>query len=255
MNRGTNGRANSPLNTEAVSSRLNSPLSRAAPRPSFHKCEAPPIDRTDPVHTRQKIQGLSHDVARELCRPLDAPSRPVSHGTVDPSFSNPYQAPVADEPRAPDAIGPGEHASRIARLFASMADAFIGFVVMFPVQIWAGVYDGFPALKPQEFPKSLFWLIGSLLLWIALHGRFLAKSAQTIGKKLLGLQIVMVDTGRPASFERLVFWRFLPMMLVAQIPFIGVFLITADLLFIFREDRRCLHDFLAGTRVIDLDKN
>jgi uncharacterized RDD family membrane protein YckC len=173
---------------------------------------------------------------------------------MDPSFSNPYQAPVADEPLAADAGPSGESASRLARLFASLADAFIGFVVMFPIQLWAGVYDGFPAMKPQEFPKSLFWLIGSLLFWIALHGWFLAKNAQTIGKKLMGLQVVMADSGKPASLERLVFWRFLPMMLVAQIPYIGVFLVTADLLVIFREDRRCLHDFLAGTRVIDLDK-
>ena len=43
-------------------------------------------------------------------------------------------------------------------------------------------------------------------------------------------------------------------MLVAQIPYIGAFLILADVLCIFREDRRCLHDHLAGTRVIDLDK-
>lgn len=171
-----------------------------------------------------------------------------------PSFSNPYQAPVADEPPAKQSVAPGESASRLARLFASLADAVIGFVVMFPIQLWAGVYDGFPALKPQEFPKSLFWIIGSVLFWIALHGPFLAKNAQTIGKKLMGLQIVMADTGKPASFERLVFWRFLPMMLVPQIPYVGMFLILADLLSIFRTDRRCLHDHIAGTRVIDLDK-
>jgi uncharacterized RDD family membrane protein YckC len=173
---------------------------------------------------------------------------------MDPSLSNPYQAPAAGEPLEPDAAGPGEGASRFARLLAAMADAFIGFVVMFPIQLWGGVYKGFPAMKAQEFPNSLLWLIGSLLLWIALHGRFLAKSAQTIGKKLMGLQIVMVDSGRPASFERLVFWRFVPMMLVPQLPYVGPFLILADLLFIFRADRRCLHDHIAGTRVIDLER-
>lgn len=171
-----------------------------------------------------------------------------------PAFSNPYQPPVADEPPAVESVASGESASRLARLFASAADAFIGFVVMFPIQLWAGVYDGFPVLKPQEFPKSLLWVIGWLVVWVGLHGLFLAKSAQTIGKKLMGLQIVMADTGKPASFERLVFWRFVPMMLVPQLPSIGFFLSLADLLCIFRADRRCLHDHLAGTRVIDLDK-
>jgi uncharacterized RDD family membrane protein YckC len=173
---------------------------------------------------------------------------------VDPSFPNPYQAPVAGEPQQAESADAGKNAARGARFLAYMADGIVSFVVMFPLQLWAGVYKGFPAMKPQEFPRSLFWSLGAVLLWIALNGPFLAKSAQTIGKKLMGLQIVMVHDGRPAALERLVFWRFLPVMLISQIPYVGGLLFLADALFIFREDRRCLHDHIAGTRVVDLDK-
>jgi len=175
---------------------------------------------------------------------------------MDPSFSNPYQAPVAGEPLETEGVTPGQAGTRGARLVAYIMDSLIGFAVMFPLQIWGGVFKGFPSeMKPQGFPKSLVWSLGWIVLWIALNGTFLAKSAQTIGKKLMGLQIVMAKDGRPASFERLVFWRFTPMMLVAQIPYVGVLLGLADSLFIFREDRRCLHDHVAGTRVVALEKN
>jgi uncharacterized RDD family membrane protein YckC len=173
---------------------------------------------------------------------------------MDPS-SNPYQAPVAGEPPETEGVAPGEHATRGARLVAYFMDSIIGFAVMFPLQIWAGVFKGFPsAMKPQEFPKSLLWSIGWILLWTALNGSFLAKSAQTIGKKLMGLQIVMVEDGKPASFERLVFWRFVPVLLLSQLPYVGSVLSLADTLFIFRADRRCLHDHIAGTRVVALDR-
>ena len=174
---------------------------------------------------------------------------------MDPSISNPYQAPAAGEPPETEGVAPEEAGSRGARLVAYIMDSLIGFAVMFPIQIWAGVFDGFPSgMKRQEFPRSLIWSIGWILLWIALNGSFLAKSAQTIGKKLMGLQVVTVKDGKPASLERLVFWRFMPMMLVSQLPYGAGLLSLADALFIFRADRRCLHDHLAGTRVVALEK-
>ena len=37
---------------------------------------------------------------------------------------------------------------------------------------------------------------------------------------------------------------------ITAIPVAGGIFALADLLFIFREDRRCLHDHIAGTRVV-----
>ena len=44
--------------------------------------------------------------------------------------------------------------------------------------------------------------------------------------------------------------RHVVVMLITHIPVVGVLIWLADILFIFRCDKRCLHDHLAGTRVV-----
>ncbi|MNT88741.1 RDD family protein [compost metagenome] len=44
--------------------------------------------------------------------------------------------------------------------------------------------------------------------------------------------------------------RYLVWWLLAYIPVVGMLVVLVDYLFIFRADRRCLHDLAAGTRVV-----
>jgi len=53
------------------------------------------------------------------------------------------------------------------------------------------------------------------------------------------------------DFGKLVGLRYVPVWLASSIPFIGGFLALIDILFIFREDRRCVHDMIAGTVVVE----
>ena len=46
--------------------------------------------------------------------------------------------------------------------------------------------------------------------------------------------------------------RYFPLAVIAQIPFAGGIFSLIDCLFIFREDRRCIHDLIAGTKVVDV---
>ena len=71
----------------------------------------------------------------------------------------------------------------------------------------------------------------------------------SLGKQWLGLRIVRVDGSR-ATFVRAVLLRMLLPWLLAWIPFVGWFLLPVDWLVIFREDCRCLHDLIAGTKVV-----
>lgn len=144
------------------------------------------------------------------------------------------------------------HASRGSRLWASLIDLAIASVFVIPAQYFAGFYDDFPRVKQPQLPESLLWMVGGLVLTLAIHGPFLARSAQTIGKRALGIRIVTVKDNAPAPLARIVLWRMLPLSLLAQIPYVGPLLGLIDVLAIFRQDRRCLHDHVAGTRVLQV---
>ena len=87
-----------------------------------------------------------------------------------------------------------------------------------------------------------------------MHGYLLKKYGQTIGKKLLGISIVTLDGEKP-EFWPLILKRYLPLGLVSYTPVVGRFLPTIDALFIFGKDKRCVHDFIAGTMVVNLNAN
>jgi len=87
--------------------------------------------------------------------------------------------------------------------------------------------------------------------YLILNGWLLWKYGQTLGKKLLGIAIVMdVDQSKP-SIVRLLFVRglFFPLLYLIVVPWILVLPII-DQAFIFRKNRRCVHDLVAGTRVV-----
>ena len=73
----------------------------------------------------------------------------------------------------------------------------------------------------------------------------LATSGQTIGKKLLMIRIVSTGGKLPGFLQAVVLRNWLRVVF-SFIPFFGII----DFLFIFADSRRCLHDYLAGTKVI-----
>jgi uncharacterized RDD family membrane protein YckC len=100
------------------------------------------------------------------------------------------------------------------------------------------------------------WIVSvwgaEFVIWMAMHGYFLVKGSQTIGKRLLAIQIVDFASGKPASFVKIVFVRKLSMQLVLFVPTVGAIAWLIGLAFIFGKDRRCIHDVIAGTKVVDL---
>ena len=97
-------------------------------------------------------------------------------------------------------------------------------------------------------------LVVSSLLLTALGGlqAWLLAGGQTIGKRLLGLQIVRAG-GEPATLAHTLWLRGVMFAgLWLAIPIIGwVVVPLVDLALLFGEDRRTLHDLLAGTTVVD----
>ena len=75
----------------------------------------------------------------------------------------------------------------------------------------------------------------------------LATSGQTIGKKLMMIRIVSTD-GKLTGFLQAVVLRNWLRAVFSFVPFFGLI----DLLFIFTDSRRCLHDYFAGTKVVGI---
>lgn len=74
----------------------------------------------------------------------------------------------------------------------------------------------------------------------------LRRDGQTVGKRLLGIRIVDEETGVTGSVFTNVLLRYFINWLLALIP---PYLVI-DHLFIFAKNRKCLHDYLAGTKVV-----
>ena len=162
---------------------------------------------------------------------------------------NPYAPPEAE--LAP-LIGVGEDdelARRMLRLAASMVDGFIGIGTALPLMFFSGAINEMSQGRTPPLSQMLVLAALNFGLFLAVHGYFLKSNGQTLGKKLAGIRIATLDGGVP-DFGRLIALRYLPISIAVNIPRMGPYLSILDVLFIFRADRRCIHDLIAGTKVV-----
>jgi len=164
-------------------------------------------------------------------------------------MENPYQAPQSElrEPNNP-IEGDQVLASRWARLFAAIIDSIIGAGIAWTIILFVMNYQFADAAK-FGFAMQLMLNGMGVAIFVALHGYFLAQNGQTIGKKLIGIKIVLMDGNKP-SFWTLIAKRYLLVWVVVSIPMLGGLLNLVNICFVFRKDKRCIHDLIAGTRVI-----
>jgi uncharacterized RDD family membrane protein YckC len=76
-----------------------------------------------------------------------------------------------------------------------------------------------------------------------------SRTGQTLGKRFLQVRIVRSDGSR-AGFVRAFLLRNLFFNCLCGIPVLGQILLVADVVSLWRPDGRCLHDRLAGTKVV-----
>ena len=115
-------------------------------------------------------------------------------------------------------------------------------------RLGAAIIDALIYLVPYLILVRLSPIFGAVILAAVLVYQMylLTKDGQTLGKKAMGVRIVKVDTGANGGFVTNVVLRGILNGVLGIIPFYGL----VDILFIFREDRRCIHDFIAGTQVV-----
>jgi uncharacterized RDD family membrane protein YckC len=164
--------------------------------------------------------------------------------------ANPYAAPRANVAEL-QPTKTQEKAGRGNRLAAVLIDAVPIAVVAIIAAIvipMAGVGgDG----KINAVGGILMALMALLILGYAVYQLLLLhRNGQTFGKKMMNIKIVRNDGSR-ASLGRIFGLRMFVPGLIGAIPFVGGVFSLIDPLFIFGEEKRCLHDLIADTIVIN----
>ncbi|MBZ0112702.1 MAG: RDD family protein [Thermoanaerobaculia bacterium] len=160
--------------------------------------------------------------------------------------SNPYAAPRALVVDNSPMLDTGEMARRGTRLAARLLDIFVLFstvmVTVVPLVMLAESTSLGPEVAMGIGALGMLALLGYNLY-------LLDRAGQTIGKKALKIRIVRANGDR-VSLGRLLGLRWLVPTILGGVPLVGPVFGLANVLFIFREDQRCLHDHLADTKVV-----
>lgn len=145
-------------------------------------------------------------------------------------------------------------ASIVRRGIATGIDFLIVPAVSFLLMLVTGAMEtasAYAGLQPVIRPV-LLGIAGYLIV----NGWLLYARGQTLGKLIAKVQIVRADADAVAPFWKLVLirgWFFAFLYLPLGFSLLGVLVMipVIDCAFAFRSDRRCLHDLLCGTRVVD----
>ena len=165
-------------------------------------------------------------------------------------------------------------ATRASRLAAKILDLFF-FLAMIVLGLMLASFFG-----EMSFRDMYFWLIelqtneistsksinsspeGFQILLIVLsffsvifiQARLLVRDGQTIGKKIIGIKIINAFNLGKVKLINIIFIRWIFFEILSVLPF-GTIIVLADVVFIFRKDRRCLHNMLSGTVVSQKNEN
>ena len=147
-------------------------------------------------------------------------------------------------------------ADRASRFFAFLIDAIS---ILIPCGIAVATFSSMRGIEPDGFiqdgkGEKLLYAAATIAIWVLLNFVFL-KRGQTIGKRVMKIQVVDFETGAIPTLTTLVLLRYGLFQFISQTGLIGFAIAVADPLMIFGEDKRCVHDYLARTKVIDVRKN
>jgi len=141
-------------------------------------------------------------------------------------------------------------ASLDKRLVGAIIDAAITLAILFPIWYSTGLFQKISNGQSMTTSEEIIYFIVGLVIFLILQGYLLYKRGQTIGKVIVKTKIIDLNGNIP-NLGKLIVLRYFFFSFVFQIPFIGRIVCFADIIFIFGKEHRCLHDYLAGTIVVD----
>lgn len=140
-------------------------------------------------------------------------------------------------------------ASPGSRLMAQLINGAIVSIVCFVPLLCIVMLSDYDS-RPNENLVVMLATLGVLVactVWVGVNLFYLHREGQSVGKKIMGIRIVRTS-GEPADIGRLLFLRYLVPAFIGQLC--GVFSLV-DALMVFSADRRCIHDHMADTIVVE----
>lgn len=167
---------------------------------------------------------------------------------------NPYAAP---ETQIDGGVGSQMQgaplAGRLQRLGCQLADGLFGLIAGLPLIVGMIMSDPDIGGGGNSGPGLVLIGIGGIfmLAFFIMQLYLLSRDGQTLGKKVGKVRIVDYNDGSHPGLGRIFGLRMLVPGVIGAIPILGGLFSIADPLFIFGEERRCLHDLIATTKVVE----
>lgn len=229
---------------------LYAALEEAGTRKACNYCGT---ENTVPEATPERIARAEH-VSDDVLKPSTQPLLLRDEQMSDEEIRREVKRQMYVPPGEMQSLS-GVAASRVKRFFGAVIDSLLMVVavgigvVLMAILIQNG-YLSEKAMQSKEM--NLDKLNGLAVMYfpamalVLIQWNLISVYGQTIAKKLLGMRIVN-DSGRSPGFFQGVIMRNWLRNLLAIIPFFSLI----DVLFIFGDSHRCLHDYIAGTYVVD----
>jgi len=165
-----------------------------------------------------------------------------------------------EEPPLAHAVPGAERtlAGRGARLAAAVIDGALSLLCLWPLMNpiftdaasrnnYSFAFADAVNLSASPHAKLAAW---AFVFLVVVQVLMLSTRGQSIGKRLCGIRIVRFRDERNPGFVHAFLLRGVLPGLIELIPVFGMIFMLVDTCFIFRADRRCLHDLMADTVVV-----
>lgn len=150
-------------------------------------------------------------------------------------------------------------ADRGTRLAAWFVDNIVGFIACLPgflllgMSVVQAIITGqrdFENLDSSRLALGAVVLLLGVAILLGIQIWLLTTRGQTIGKRLLGIRIVRFADNTNPGFVGAFLLRSVVPGIIGVVPYLGFIFTIVDYCFIFRDDRRCIHDLIAATKVV-----
>lgn len=140
-------------------------------------------------------------------------------------------------------------ASRWSRLGASFIDGLTIMLITVPTMYYTGGFDDISKGIQPSLEYNLAIAALGFAVFFLLNTKLLLNNGQTVGKLALGIKIVDLDGNLPGLKKHLL-KRYSAYFIPSQVPVIGQLFSFINIVFIFGNQKRCVHDYFAGTKVV-----